>query len=308
MKKKKKPIIVCGDYNIAHNEIDLKHPKPNENTSGFLRVERDWMDDLSDSGFFDTYRYLNPDKIKYSWWTYMRNARKNNAGWRIDYFWTNEINLIQKKIKIFSNNSFNILSFYDKDHGPRDGSDLKAWVIENLKSNNIQFENIKVKLLCYPRIFGYVFNPLSIFFVYDNHSKIIAILYEVKNTFGEQHTYIFKVNDEKIITNSCEKKFFVSPFIEMKSKYNFRILKPEKMLSVIIDQSDKEGKLLYASQDGVAKEINNKNMLISYISHPLMTFKVIAAIHFEALKLWLKGVKLVKKNIKIKNNITFEKK
>ena len=219
-----------------------------------------------------------------------------------------EINLIQKKIKIFSNNSFNILSFYDKDHGPRDGSDLKAWVIENLKSNNIQFENIKVKLLCYPRIFGYVFNPLSIFFVYDNHSKIIAILYEVKNTFGEQHTYIFKVNDEKIITNSCEKKFFVSPFIEMKSKYSFRILKPEKTLSVIIDQSDMEGKLLYASQDGVAKEINNKNMLISYISHPLMTFKVIAAIHFEALKLWLKGVKLVKKNIKIKNNITFEKK
>ena len=95
LKKKKKPIIVCGDYNIAHNEIDLKHPKPNENTSGFLRVERDWMDDLSNSGFFDTYRYLNPDKIKYSWWTYMRNARKNNAGWRIDYFWTNEINLIQ---------------------------------------------------------------------------------------------------------------------------------------------------------------------------------------------------------------------
>ena len=219
-----------------------------------------------------------------------------------------EINLIQKKIKIFSNNSFNILSFCDKDHGPRDGSNLKNWVIENLKSNNIKFENIKVKLLCYPRIFGYVFNPLSIFFVYDNHSKIIAVLYEVKNTFGEQHTYIFKVEDENIITNSCDKKFFVSPFIEMKSKYSFRIIKPEKKLSVSIDQSDMEGKLLYASQDGVAKEINNKNMLLSYISHPLMTFKVIAAIHFEALKLWLKGVKLVKKKINLKNNITFEKK
>ncbi len=219
-----------------------------------------------------------------------------------------EINLIQKKIKIFSNNSFNILSFCDKDHGPRDGSNLKNWVIENLKSNNIKFENIKVKLLCYPRIFGYVFNPLSIFFVYDNHSKIIAVLYEVKNTFGEQHTYIFKVEDENIITNSCDKKFFVSPFIEMKSKYSFRIIKPEKKLSVSIDQSDMEGKILYASQDGVAKEINNKNMLLSYISHPLMTFKVIAAIHFEALKLWLKGVKLVKKKINLKNNITFEKK
>ena len=119
-----------------------------------------------------------------------------------------EIDLIQKKIKIFSKNSFNILSFYDKDHGPRDGSDLKAWVIDNLKSNNIQFENIKIKLLCYPRIFGYVFNPLSIFFVYDNHSKIIAILYEVKNTFGEQHTYVFKVEGQKkLIQNNCSKKF-----------------------------------------------------------------------------------------------------
>ena len=88
-------MCIRDSYNIAHNEIDLKHPKPNENTSGFLRVERDWMDDLSNSGFFDTYRHLNPDKIKYSWWTYMRNARKNNAGWRIDYFWTNEIDLIQ---------------------------------------------------------------------------------------------------------------------------------------------------------------------------------------------------------------------
>ena len=219
-----------------------------------------------------------------------------------------ELEKLDKTINFFSYNKFNLISFFDKDHGDRDGSLLTDWVKKNLKQNNISSENIRIKLLCYPRIFGYVFNPLSIFFVYDNHSKIIAILYEVKNTFGEQHTYIFKVNDEKIITNSCEKKFFVSPFIEMKSKYNFRILKPEKMLSVIIDQSDKEGKLLYASQDGVAKEINNKNMLISYISHPLMTFKVIAAIHFEALKLWLKGVKLVKKNIKIKNNITFEKK
>ena len=219
-----------------------------------------------------------------------------------------EINSIKRKIKIFSHNSFNILSFYDKDHGPRDGGNLKKWVEENLKSNYIQYENIKVKLLCYPRILGYVFNPLSIFFVYDNRSKIIAILYEVKNTFGEQHTYIFKVDDEKIITNNCEKKFFVSPFIEMKSKYIFRIIKPEKKLSVSIDQCDAEGKLLYASQDGVAKEINNKNMLLSYISHPLMTFKVIAAIHFEALKLWLKGVRLVKKKINLKNNITFEKK
>ena len=96
LKKKKKPVIVCGDYNIAHNEIDLKHPKPNQNTSGFLRVERDWLDKLQKANFVDTFRHFNPREVKYSWWTYMRNARQNNVGWRIDYFWTNKISIVNK--------------------------------------------------------------------------------------------------------------------------------------------------------------------------------------------------------------------
>ena len=92
----------------------------------------------------------------------------------------------------------------------------------------------------------------------------------------------------------------------MNCQYRFKILKPENKLSVVIDQEDDEGKLLFASQDGFKKALNNRNLLFSFISHPLMTLKIIGAIHFEALKLWLKGVKLVKKKYKIKNNITFE--
>ena len=218
-----------------------------------------------------------------------------------------ELISIHNKVKIFSYNKFNILSFYDIDHGPRNGNNLKEWVLENLKKINIKNKNINIRLLCYPRIFGYVFNPLSIFFIYDIEEKLIAILYEVKNTFGEQHTYIFKTDDNKNITNDCEKKFHVSPFIEMNCRYNFRILKPGKKLSVIIDQTDEEGKLLYASQDGIGEPLNNRNMLISYVTHPLMSFKVIVAIHYEAFKLWIKGIKLVRKKIKIKNNISFEK-
>ncbi len=83
-------IVVCGDYNTAHNEIDLKHPKSNSKRSGFLRIERAWLDKLQENGFIDTYRYLNPQKVKYSWWSYRFNARKTNAGWRIDYFWISE--------------------------------------------------------------------------------------------------------------------------------------------------------------------------------------------------------------------------
>ena len=217
-----------------------------------------------------------------------------------------ELEIIQKKIKIFSYNKFNIISFFDIDHGPRDGTPIKDWVIDNLKKIGINNEKIQIKLFCYPRIFGYVFNPLSIFFVYDQNSKLISILYEVKNTFGEQHTYVFKTNDDKIITNDCTKKFHVSPFINMECQYYFRVLKNSEKISIIIDQNDNEGKLLYASQDGKAKDFNEKNLIISYISHPLMTLMIIAAIHYEALKLWLKGIKIIKRKLKIKNNISIE--
>ena len=217
-----------------------------------------------------------------------------------------ELEIINNEIRIFSYNKFNLISFFDKDHGPRDGSPVKEWVLKNLETINIFNKNIKIKLLCFPRIFGYVFNPLSIFYIYDDELKLISILYEVKNTFGEQHVYIFKTTNEKVIQNNCKKKFHVSPFIEMDCEYFFKILKPDNKLSVVIDQYDKEGKIFFASQDGEAIEFNAKNLINSFLSHPLMSFKIILAIHFEAFRLWIKGVKFVKKKINIKNNITIE--
>ena len=218
-----------------------------------------------------------------------------------------ELSILEKELKIFSYNKFNILSFYDIDHGPRDGTSLISWVKKNLNNSKINSEDITIKLLCYPRLWGYVFNPLSIFFVYNNKSKLISILYEVKNTFGEQHTYIFKIDKEtQFFEHSCKKKFHVSPFIEMDCFYFFKVLKPENKLSVVINQNDEKGKILFASQDGLKSDLNNRNLIISFMSHPLMSFKIIGAIHYEALKLWFKGLKLVNKKLKIKNNITFE--
>jgi len=218
-----------------------------------------------------------------------------------------ELEELNKNLKFFSFNKFNLISFHEKDHGERDGSSLLDWVKLNLKNNNISTENIKIKLLCYPRILGYVFNPLSIFFIYNKDENLISILYEVKNTFGEQHTYVFKVESEnKLIQNNCSKKFHVSPFIEMNCNYFFRILKPGENLSVKIDQYDQEGKILFASQDGKRSDLTSENLMNSYLKHPLMTFKIISAIHFEAFKLWIKGIKLVKRKLKIKNNITVE--
>jgi DUF1365 family protein len=218
-----------------------------------------------------------------------------------------ELHLLDKNLKLFSYNKFNIISFYNSDHGRRDGSSLIIWVIDYLKKNNINSYNIEIKLLCYPRIFGYVFNPLSIFYIYDKNEDLISILYEVKNTFGEQHTYVFKSKKgQNLIQHVCKKKFHVSPFIEMNCIYFFRLLKPSNKISVIIDQNDKEGKILYASQNGIKSELNNSTLIKAYLKHPLMTFKIILAIHFEAFKLWTKGIKYIRKKAKIKNNITVE--
>ena len=148
---------------------------------------------------------------------------------------------------------------------------------------------------------------MSVFYVYNSNDNLISILYEVKNTFGEQHTYIFRVEkDTNLIQNNCSKKFHVSPFIEMNCHYFFRLLKPGNKISVIIDQYDNGDKILYASQDGVRTDFNSKDLIKSYLKHPIMTFKIIIAIHYEAFKLWTKGIKFIKKSINIKNNITFE--
>jgi len=218
-----------------------------------------------------------------------------------------ELEYLNKKIKFFSHNKFNLISFYERDHGNRDDTSLVLWVKKNLEDNNISSKNVKIKLLCYPRILGYVFNPLSVFYIYDIDETLKCILYEVKNTFGEQHTYIFKVdNEQNLYQHNCSKKFHVSPFIEMNCKYFFRLLKPGEKISVIIDQYQADEKILYASQDGKKADFNTKELIKSYLRHPLMTFKIISAIHFEAFKLWVKGIKFIKKKIKIKNNITFE--
>lgn len=218
-----------------------------------------------------------------------------------------ELNTLHKRLGIFSYNKFNLISFYDVDHGARDGTSIKRWVVQNLKKNKINSSRIRIKLLCYPRILGYVFNPLSVFFIYNQQSKLIAIFYEVKNTFGEQHTYIFKINkQQQALQHDCSKKFYVSPFLEMNCTYYFKIAQPGNTISIVINQHDELGKILYASQDGTKKILTNASLIKTYLEHPLMTFKVIVAIHFEAMKLWLKRIKLVSKNIKLKNNITIE--
>ena len=150
-----------------------------------------------------------------------------------------------------------------------------------------------------------MFNPLSIFYCYEDN-KLKAIFYEVKNTFNEQHTYIFKIKDNEEIAQKCKKKFYVSPFMDMETYYNFKLLNPSDKLSVFIKQTDSIGTVLTATQTGERKEFSPKQLMFNFFKYPLMTIKIISSIHFEALLLWKKGAIYRKRSTKLKNNLSYE--
>ena len=216
-----------------------------------------------------------------------------------------ELEKLDNEISIFSLNKFNIFSFYTKDHGERNGGCIKEWVLKTIKRFNINSNITRIKLLCYPRVFGYVFNPLSIFYCYENNN-LRAIFYEVKNTFNEQHTYIFKIKNDKNIDQKCKKKFYVSPFIDMETYYNFRLSNPKEKLSVYIKQTDNKETILTATQTGDRKEFSFKQLMVNFFKYPLMTLKIIGSIHYEALLLWKKGAIYRKRKNKILNNLSYE--
>ena len=224
----------------------------------------------------------------------------------LDY---NEIPTLSKKFFLFSYNRFNLISFYDLDHGYRNGTDIKKFITDQLIKQKIYVSEINIRILCFPRILGYVFNPLSIIYCF-NKEKLISIFYEVKNTSNEQHTYIFVNNNAKndiSHTHGCEKKFYVSPFIEMKSHYKFNIKKPEKKLLILINQYlDNGKKILIASQKGKRYEFNSLNLTKSFFLYPLLTFKIIYSIHWQAFKIWLKGGVFYKRKPKYIDTNSFE--
>lgn len=215
------------------------------------------------------------------------------------YLDLDELPELSRRSWLLSHNRWNILSFLDRDHGPRDGAPLRPWIERQMQEAGLGGSLGPIRILCFPRLLGYVFNPLSVWFMYSTRNRLRAIMYEVSNTFGQHHCYLLPIAEshrtDEIIEQSCRKTLHVSPFIAMAAEYRFRLREPGERLWISILEADSEGVLMTATHRAMRAQLTDRNLFAAVLRYPLVTIKVIAAIHWQALHLWLKGVPVLRR-------------
>ena len=208
-----------------------------------------------------------------------------------------ELPALARRLRLFSLNRFNLFSLHERDYGSGDGSP-RAHVERQLRTAGLPTGGA-IRLLTMPRVLGYAFNPISVYFCDDPNGELRALLYEVNSTFGERHGYLIEVDaaerGQAVLHQQCAKRMHVSPFLPMDMRYEFRVAPPgieRAALRLGVSAHDTNGPMLVAQFDAVRRPLGDAALLSVFLTHPLLTLKVIAGIHWEALRLWLKGVRL----------------
>jgi uncharacterized protein len=214
------------------------------------------------------------------------------------YLDLDEIDLLNKKLFLFSHNRFNIFSFRDKDHLSFDKPGVKYNILKYLGEHNYAEKVTRIMLLTNVATLGYNFNPVSFYFCFDADDNPVCVVPEVGNTFGELKPYF--ISSEKLHENSfsdrIQKNFYVSPFIEHDVFFDFKLKVPSEKLSIRIDDYKENDRVFITSLFGKKKTLNNRNLLKYFLKYPFVTLKVITAIHFQALFLYLKKIRFFRKN------------
>lgn len=201
-----------------------------------------------------------------------------------------ELPALSRRLRLFGHDRAALTSFHQRDHGDGAG-DVRGWVEAQLAEAGLPGGG-PIRVLCMPRVLGGVFNPLSVWFCHRADEALSAILYEVNNTFGQRHSYLIPAAEAAVVRQTCGKAFYVSPFMDMELAYGFRIAPPGEAVSIAVEVRDAEGLVLATRFAGRRAELTDAAILRAWASHPLMTLGVMAAIHWEALKIWRKGIGL----------------
>lgn len=200
--------------------------------------------------------------------------------------------LASAQCALFSIDRRNLLSFHSRDHGQRDGSPLLPWIEALLAEHGLPNDG-EIVLQTFPRVLGFVFNPVSFWYCHDRSGQRVAILAEVNNTFGGTHSYLLHRRGEPLADGdelSAEKCFHVSPFNDIAGGYRFRFQLEQAMQRCRIDYDDAEGELLLTAIAGRPQPWSAVALLKALLRMPFLTLGVVARIHWQALRLWLKGV------------------
>lgn len=204
---------------------------------------------------------------------------------------------VDRSLRLFSRNRFNLVSFHDADHG--DGrTALRPWVEARLAREGVHLDGGRIRLLSLPRLLGFAFNPIALWYCEHRDGTLRAILAEVRNTFGEKHGYLIASGGRPIAYEGPhlkEKCFHVSPFLDLTGRYDFRFTAPGDALRVLIHETRDGAPLMDATLHGRREPLSDARLLARVLAMPWMTLKVVAGIHWEALKLWLRGARFHKK-------------
>jgi uncharacterized protein len=200
---------------------------------------------------------------------------------------------LSSRLRLFSYNGTNLFSLHDVDHGDGSTTPLRLQIERQLAMAGVDIEGGAIKLLCMPRTFGYSFNPLSIYFCHRTNGTLAAIIYQVHNTFSERHSYVFPVETTSVgVHQACRKSFYVSPFLDMDLHYEFRVAPPDERVAVAVQVATSNETVMHAGLAATRRAFTDRALFLMLLAIPAVTLKVIAAIHWEAARLWLKGLRL----------------